>query len=91
MVSEGWEHATSLATLTTHSPILGNPPILFPCAQLLRHWVKAFRTFLDHTAILACGRGQKVIFETADKKKEVQVINSCRFLYASQEGLDVLQ
>lgn len=69
MISAGWEHATSLATLTTHSSVLGNSPILFLSAQLLRHWVKAFRTFLDHTSILACRRRQKVIFEMADKKK----------------------
>lgn len=58
MVSAGWEHATLLAILATHNPILGNTPILFPCAQLLKHWIKAFRTLLDHTPILACRRGQ---------------------------------
>lgn len=69
MVCAGGEHATSPETLTTCNPIRGNPPVLFPSAQLLRQWAKACRTFLDHTSILACRRGQKVTLETADKKK----------------------
>lgn len=45
MVSSGWEHATSLAIHTTHNPILDNPPILFPCRQLLRHGSRLLELF----------------------------------------------